>query len=425
MNIMKNIKIFSTLFLFVLGLASCSSDDDIMEIPPEPTANFSFEVVADNPQLISFTNMSIEAEEFAWDFGDGVGVSTQKHPSYKYASAGNYTVVLTAVNGENTSSFSQEISVVGIPSAAFNYEPDEEDPLTIHFGNQSQNVNEYTWDFGDGSAVSSEASPSHTYAETGIYTVTLTATGAGGTTEASMEVEVKDAQPVFNKLYIVGDASESDWNIGAPTAFTQSESNPFVFVYEGILSPGNLKLSTFTGDWCDGQWLNAAENGTSVTEATTYIVTQGCDGPDNQWNVTVETQGRYKITVNLANETINFEEQNAPYTELYLIGDASENDWNIGSPVVGFTQSNTDPFIFTYLGQLTPGEFKISTYTGDWCDADWLHPTQADAAPTSGNFEAHLGCTGPDYKWRITEETKGEYFVTINLYDGTIKFEEQ
>lgn len=422
---MKNIKGLSLLFAFVLGFNSCSSDDDFTAEAPDPTADFSFEAVPDNPQLISFTNLSVDAEEFSWDFGDEVGMSTQKHPSYEYASAGSYTVILTAVNGENTSSYFQEVSVVGVPTVSFTYEVDAEDPLTIHFENQSENVAEYVWDFGDGSEGSSETAPSHTYAETGTYTVTLTATGAGGSAEASMEVELKDAQPAFSNVYIVGDASESGWNIGSPVAFSQIESDPFVFIYEGVLSPGNLKFSTYTGDWCDGQWLNASENGKSISEASTFIITQGCEGPDNQWQVTEETQGRYRITLDLAEETVNFEEQNAPYSELYLVGDASENDWNPGTPEAGFTQSNTDPFIFTYRGVLTPGEFKISTYTGDWCDADWLHPTQSDASPEAGTVEAHLGCTGPDYKWRITEENQGEYLITVNLFDETINFEAQ
>lgn len=110
---MKNIKIFSILLLSVLMLASCSSDD-VMEVYPDPSADFDFEAVTDNPQLISFTNMSMEAEEFTWDFGDGIGISTQKHPSYEYASAGNYTVKLTAVKAQDSSTYSQEISVVGI-----------------------------------------------------------------------------------------------------------------------------------------------------------------------------------------------------------------------------------------------------------------------------------------------------------------------
>lgn len=423
MNLIKNFK--KAVFLIVLGLYSCSSDDESTVESFEPNAEFSFEVVPDNPQLISFTNRSKDADEFSWDFGDGVGVSTQKHPSYEYAEAGEYKVTLTAYNGENNSTYSQEVSVVGVPSVAFSYEVDQDDPLTLHFQNESQNVTSYQWDFGDGSEISTMATPIHTYAETGTYTVTLTASGAGGSVEFSQEVKVTDAKPDISAIYIVGDASESEWNIDSPAAFSQSESDPFVFVYEGVLTPGNVKFSTFTGDWCDGNWINASAEGIAVNEASTYIITQGCDGPDNQWRVTAETQGRYTITINLQEETIDFEEATAPCSELYLIGDASENAWNPGSPEVGFTQSNTDPFLFTYRGTLTPGEFKISTYTGDWCDGDWLHPTQADAAPEAGAIEAHLGCTGPDYKWKMSEDNQGEYLITVNLFDATINFEAQ
>lgn len=49
----------------------------------------------------------------------------------------------------------------------------------------------YAWDWGDGSAPSTGASPSHVYAETGVYTVTLTVTdnyGLTGTTSDRVEV---------------------------------------------------------------------------------------------------------------------------------------------------------------------------------------------------------------------------------------------
>lgn len=425
---MKKIKsIFPLLAMALLmfTVAACSSDDDIIPETPQPEANFSVEMITDNPQLVSFTNSSEDAEEFIWDFGDESEGSTQKHPTHKYQEPGIYNVNLTALNGDKSAEMSQEITVFGIPMADFSYEGDDENSLTIHFENISQNADSFSWEFGDGSGTSTEQDPTYTYSETGTYTVSLTATGDGGSAQTTIQVEVTDPMPDYDKLYIVGDASESGWNIESPVAFTQSESDPFTFVYEGLLKPGNLKFSTFKGDWCDAQWLNASENGTAVNGASTYIITQGCDGPDNQWVVTEETQGRYKITIDLANKTLEFEELNAPYSELYLVGDASENGWNIGSPEVGFTQSSTDPFIFTYQGTITPGEFKISTYTGDWCDADWLHPTQASASPEDGDIEAHLGCTGPDHKWQITEENQGEYLITVDLKNETIAFEAQ
>ncbi len=49
-------------------------------------------------QLVYFTNQSLYAEDYAWNFGDGVGTSTLTSPSYAYATPGTYTVTLSASN---------------------------------------------------------------------------------------------------------------------------------------------------------------------------------------------------------------------------------------------------------------------------------------------------------------------------------------
>lgn len=426
---MKNIKVlFSVFSLAVFSLAQvyCSKDDEVVETLPDPQSDFSFEVVADNPQLVSFINNSENAEDYMWDFGDESDNSTQKHPTHKFDSAGTYTVTLMAMMGEMTDSTSQEITVYGIPAADFSYEADEDNSLMIHFENLSQNVDSYSWDFGDGTGTSTEEDPTYTYSETGTYTVTLTATGEGGTAETTMQMEVKDAQPDFSNLYIVGDASSSGWNIASPEAFTQSDENPFIFTYEGALKPGNLKFSTFTGDWCDAQWINAAEGNISAEGTTGYIVTQGCDGPDNQWVVTEETQGYYTITIDQDSETVTFEKQTSPVSELYAIGDAAPNGWVPQTPEESFTQNASDPFIFTYEATLSPGELKFSTFQGEWCDGDWVNATEADKdIANSTEFLLTHGCDGPDNKWRVTEDTAGTYLITINFHDNSISFEAQ
>ena len=63
------------------------------------------------------------------------------------------------------------------PTAAFSFSPDESDPNTIVFTNNSAMATDYTWDFGDGSETSDEENPSHTYSTAGTYTVMLTAIG--------------------------------------------------------------------------------------------------------------------------------------------------------------------------------------------------------------------------------------------------------
>ena len=53
-------------------------------------------------------------------------------------------------------------------------------PLTVAFTNTSTgSITSYAWTFGDG-GTSTAASPSYTYAAAGVYTVSLTVTGPGG-----------------------------------------------------------------------------------------------------------------------------------------------------------------------------------------------------------------------------------------------------
>jgi len=424
---MKKIKVIFPLLALVLLMfagASCSSDDDIIVETPQPEANFSVEMIPDNPQLVSFTNSSVDAEEFIWNFGDESEGSTQKHPTHKYEGPGTYNVNLTAVNGDKSAEMSQEITVFGIPMADFSYEADDENSLTIHFENISQNVDTFSWDFGDGSGTSTEQDPTYTYSETGTYSVTLSTSGDGGSAETTIEVEVTDPMPDYDKLYIVGDASPSGWNISSPEAFTQSEENPFIFTYEADLNPGNFKISTYTGEWCDGEWINAAQASAPLTSSD-FIITQACDGPDNQWVVTEDTKGRYKITVDLNSESISFEEVAvSSYSNLYMVGDATESGWDIATPKT-FTQSETDPSIFNYEAKLSPGNFKISTYTGEWCDGEWLNsPEENQAISRASEFIITQDCDGPDNQWVVTEETQGRYTISVNIAEKTISFEE-
>jgi PKD repeat protein len=59
----------------------------------------------------------------------------------------------------------------------------------VTFTSEVTNATAYLWDFGD-DATSTEANPSHTYDQSGTYTVTLTVNGDGGQAEATEEVDV-------------------------------------------------------------------------------------------------------------------------------------------------------------------------------------------------------------------------------------------
>lgn len=419
---MKNVLKYITIWALGLLIVSCNNDDEVLNVPT-PTASYSYEFVTNSPQLVSFTNTTENAESYEWDFGDGSEVSYEKHPSHAYASGGTYTVLLKAFNQDKESQLTQEITVFGTPNADFSYQADSATAFKINFHNLSQNTSTYIWDFGDGTGTSTEENPNHTYPSEGTYTVTLTSEGDGGSDITTMEIEVADLLPPYNNLYVVGDASPSGWNIGSPQAFTQDITNPFVFVFEGLLTPGDLKISTFNGDWCDGDWINPANNGDDLT-GNGFIVTSGCDGPDNKWSVNTSSQGRYKITIDFLQNTISFEEQFPQYSGLYIVGDGSPSGWNIGSPDA-FAQSEADAFEFTYQGSLSPGVVKISTFTGDWCDGDWINSPQDGYELTNTDYIITNGCDGPDNKWAVTSTTQGAYIITVNLHNETIKFELQ
>ena len=99
-----------------------------------------------------------------------------------------------------------------------------------------------------------------------------------------------DPIQTFENLYLLGDATPVGWDIGSPIKMTQSETSHYVWEWEGELTAGEFKMPTFTGDWCDGTWINASQPDQNLS-ATDYIITSGCDGPDNKWRVMLGVDG--------------------------------------------------------------------------------------------------------------------------------------
>ncbi|MBL7892090.1 MAG: PKD domain-containing protein [Bacteroidia bacterium] len=117
------------------------------------------------------------ATAWAWTFGDGK-TSTQQHPVHYYTNTGTYSVSLTVTNADGSCSVTKNnIVVYKLPTAAFTANSLLTCPgSTVTYSHTSTNANKYTWDFGDGSALSNLAGPTHSYTSNGSYTIKLTAT---------------------------------------------------------------------------------------------------------------------------------------------------------------------------------------------------------------------------------------------------------
>jgi len=133
---------------------------------------------------------------YLWNFGDGA-TSTNSGPTHAYAAAGTYTVQLTvtdnggaigrdtgnitirAGNTPPTANAGGPYTAVAGTSVSFNggnsFDPDGQ-------------ITSYNWYFGDGSAVGTTATPAHTYASAGTFTVDLTVTDNGGATSSATTI---------------------------------------------------------------------------------------------------------------------------------------------------------------------------------------------------------------------------------------------
>lgn len=76
-----------------------------------PTADFSATPQA--PYTVAFTDLSVNATAWLWEFGDGA-TSTDQHPVHTYATNGPFTVLLTAERGTCEDTASVELVNVGI-----------------------------------------------------------------------------------------------------------------------------------------------------------------------------------------------------------------------------------------------------------------------------------------------------------------------
>lgn len=106
-------------------------------------------------------------------------------------------------------------------------------------------------------------------------------------------------------LYIVGDGGPNGWDIANPSPLTYSNG---VYTFNGQLNAGEFKISKFKGDWCDGDWINSATANQSISNGS-YIITHGCNGPDNKWKLQAGDAGLYQMTINLDTQSMTIVHQ--------------------------------------------------------------------------------------------------------------------
>ena len=196
-----------------------------IQIRIKPQANFTTLSTACAGQSVCMTNSTIlggygpncsTATTYSWNFGDPASgannTSSNSNPCHIYATAGTYTITLTASNPCGNSVVTKQICIAAIPTVSFTANNTTGCvPMTVTINNTSDvsnscnNVN-YNWTVSyatgfcgtssgwafTGGTNASSVNPSFSFTNPGNYTVTLSVTNPCGTFTSSQIITVKD-----------------------------------------------------------------------------------------------------------------------------------------------------------------------------------------------------------------------------------------
>lgn len=175
-----------------------------VKVGSKPMANFSAAPIPQCAfQAVQFTDMSVPADQWLWNFGDG-NISTAQNPTHAYGMPGVYTVTLIAFNNGcgDTLIRPNYVSILP-PVAEFSATANCSRRKEFQFTDMSIGPLTWSWDFGDGNT-STLQNPLHTYAAFGTYMVTLTVTNGSCSHTVTHTVQALDQTPDFNANQTTG-----------------------------------------------------------------------------------------------------------------------------------------------------------------------------------------------------------------------------
>lgn len=182
-----------TITLNITANTSCTASiTQTVMVYPQPVANFNVTSVCQSSST-EFIDASTTAggsiTNWDWDFeNDQIIDNTSSNPNHVYASSGTYTASLIVTDNNSCR------DTIALPVNVWGHSIPDFTPGAVCYGtvttftnltNTTTNANvggtpSYTWDFADGSTISTSTNPAHTFTiganANAIYNVTLTAT---------------------------------------------------------------------------------------------------------------------------------------------------------------------------------------------------------------------------------------------------------
>lgn len=173
-NVKWNVAGIGILKVIETNSAGCKDSTSFyVTVNQNPKADFSISGTC-LTSISKFNNLSINAQTYAWTFGDGT-TSIANDPAHTYPEAISYNVRLIAKNSLGCNdTMTKLLPIDPLPIASFTYVAKSGN--TIDFKNTSTvssgTINSWNWKFGDGDTAILE-NPSHKYSNSSNSFVTL------------------------------------------------------------------------------------------------------------------------------------------------------------------------------------------------------------------------------------------------------------
>lgn len=226
-------------------------------------------------------------------------------------------------------------------------------------------------------------------------------------------------------LYIIGNATPSDWVNTCSAPLTQSGDK---FVYEGGLISGEMKFITTLGQWTPA--VMPFNGGTEINDkgVTCDIYVTETGDPDNKWNITKE--GNYRLTIDTKAETLTAEYLGELPACIYALGEAtSGRDSNSGLYMFKNAEGK-----YVFEGIVNPKgdhkDIKFTTTRGDWDKVEFLVPTEVNLNDNvnivgEGTYPMQKCSEGAgnlkDWFWGVDKAAIYRFTVDVDALTLTVK----
>ena len=210
-----------------------------------------------------------------------------------------------------------------------------------------------------------------TVQETGDYYITLDLN--------NMKIYVNKAAATYDKLYVIGDATQAVWDLTKAIPLEKSASG---FEYSGncVITGGDNKNFKFVTDNTANNWGQVQ----FVKGATDNDIVKFTNN-DNKWYFTKEQSGNYKITVNLNTMRVTFTKLES---KVYLCDGAfGTGDWESYTTEMNRKMAD-DVFTYTFNTGNSTDQYKYIRFkivNGEFNDI-YAPSGESDDPLTAGTF---------------------------------------